>query len=370
MSRRQGRGLPYDNRLKLGIFGANCSGGLAVTTVPERWSGSWEDNAALARLADASGVEFLLPIARWRGYGGETDFEGEALETITWAGGLLAITRRLTAFGTVHAPLVHPIFAAKQLATLDHMSAGRIGLNIVCGWNQDEFEMFGVEQRDHDERYVYGAEWFDVVERIWSEDAPFDHRGRHLSLSNAIGNPKPWGDRRPIVMNAGGSPTGQAFGARHCDVLFTLLIDMEMGRKRVAELDDIARNHGRVVEVFTTAYVVCRPTRREAEDYHHYYTVERGDEPAVERLMRLQGAHTKGREFLRRFRQRFAGGHGSYPLIGDPDDIAAELGRISAAGYAGTTIAFVNYLREFPYFRDEVLPRLERAGLRSTTGSR
>ena len=120
------------------------------------------------RLADAAGIEFLLPIARWRGYGGETDFEGETLETISWAGGMLAATERLTAFGTVHAPLVHPIFAAKQLATLDHMSAGRIGLNIVCGWNQDEFEMFGVAQRAHDDRYAYGAEWFEVVQRIWS----------------------------------------------------------------------------------------------------------------------------------------------------------------------------------------------------------
>ena len=78
------------NRLKLGIFAANCSSGTAVTTVPERWDASWENNLALARMADDAGFEFMLPIARWRGYGGETNFEGETLETITWASGLLA----------------------------------------------------------------------------------------------------------------------------------------------------------------------------------------------------------------------------------------------------------------------------------------
>lgn len=365
---RNARSLPYRNTLKLGIFAANCESGLAITRAPERWRATWENNAALAKMADSAGIEFLLPIARWRGYGGETDFEGVSLETITWAGGLLACTEAITVFGTVHAPLVHPIFAAKQLVTIDHMSRGRVGLNIVCGWNQDEFEMFGVAQRDHDTRYDYGVEWFDIIQRIWSEPDAFDHTGKFLTLKAAIGDPKPWGEGRPVVMNAGGSPRGQAFGARHCDMLFTLLVDIGMGRDRVAEIKSIAAGHERSVEVFTSCYVVCRPTRREAEEYHHYYTDEMADTDAVDRLMYLQGAHTKGRDFQRQFRQRYAGGHGTYPLIGDPDDIAAELGRISAAGYAGVTIAFVNYLAELPYFRDEVIPRLERAGLRNPVG--
>jgi dimethylsulfone monooxygenase len=142
------------NKLKLGIFSPNCSSGMAVTKVPERWDASWENNLKLAQMADEAGIEFLLPIARWKGYGGETDFEGTTFETITWACGLLAKTKNLTVFGTVHAPLVQPIFAAKQMVTVSHVSEGRFGLNIVCGWNQDEFEMFGIEQREHDTRMV------------------------------------------------------------------------------------------------------------------------------------------------------------------------------------------------------------------------
>ena len=159
-----------DNALKIGLFGANCSSGRSATKVPERWSASWGDCLALARLADDSGLDFMLPIARWKGYGGDTDFHGRTLETITWAVGLLCATKNITVFGTIHAPLFHPLIAAKEFVTADHIGRGRFGLNIVCGWNQDEFDMFGAEQRDHDIRYAYGAEWLDVIRSIWESE--------------------------------------------------------------------------------------------------------------------------------------------------------------------------------------------------------
>src|SRR5713226_1878666 len=105
------------NRLKIGLFGANCSSGRAVTQVPERWTGNWQDNLALARMCDDNGIEFMLPVGRWKGYGGDTDYMGTTLETITWATGLLAATKRLTVFGTVHAPLFNPVIAAKEMVT-------------------------------------------------------------------------------------------------------------------------------------------------------------------------------------------------------------------------------------------------------------
>ena len=144
-SLRARRAMHSANALHIGLFGANCSSGRAVTTVPERWTGSWADSLALARMADEAGIDFMLPIGRWKGYGGDTDYQGETLETITWAAGLLASTRRITVFGTVHAPLFHPIMAAKKMMTADHIGEGRFGLNIVVGWNEGEFEMFGIE---------------------------------------------------------------------------------------------------------------------------------------------------------------------------------------------------------------------------------
>ena len=81
------------NTLKIGMFGANCSSSRTATCVPERWSASWADCLTLARMADDAGIDFMLPIGRWKGYGGNTDFHGTTLETITWATGLLAATR-------------------------------------------------------------------------------------------------------------------------------------------------------------------------------------------------------------------------------------------------------------------------------------
>jgi alkanesulfonate monooxygenase SsuD/methylene tetrahydromethanopterin reductase-like flavin-dependent oxidoreductase (luciferase family) len=70
-------------------------------------------------------------------------------------------------------------------------------------------------------------------------------------------------------------------------------------------------------------------------------------------------------EVFKQFRGRFAGGNGVYPIIGSPDTVADTLEAISNAGYDGLTVAFVNYLDELPYFRAEVLPRLEAKGLRT-----
>jgi alkanesulfonate monooxygenase SsuD/methylene tetrahydromethanopterin reductase-like flavin-dependent oxidoreductase (luciferase family) len=121
------------NRFKLGLFGANCSGGLSLTKAPERWRATWQDNVTAARLADEAGLEFLLPIGRWVGYKGETDTQGTTFETQTWACGILASTKHINAFGTLHVAFVSPVFAAKQMVTADHIGGGRFGLNIVSG---------------------------------------------------------------------------------------------------------------------------------------------------------------------------------------------------------------------------------------------
>ena len=357
-----------DNKFKLGVFSPNCSGGMAITKVPERWDASWENNLKLGKMLDDSGIEFILPIARWTGYGGETDFQGSNLETVTWATGLLAATKGITVFATAHASFHHPIVAAKMFSTMDQVSAGRFGLNIVCGWNKHEYDMFKIELSDsHDVRYSYGQEWCDIIKRIWASNEEFDWDGEYFSLRHVYGNPKPFGGEMPPIMNAGSSDQGQDIAARNADYLFMVLIDLESGAANVKAIKERAKGHGRDIGVFTTSYVVCRPNQKEAEEYHNYYANEQADWPAVDRLMELQGLHAKSfpPEAFTLFRNRFAAGHGVYPLVGDPDHIADEMTRFHEAGFSGTTITFVNYTHEFPYFRDEVLPRLEAKGLRS-----
>ena len=86
----------------------------------------------------------MIPIARWKGYAGEARINSSTFESITWACGLLAATRRINVFCTVHVSLFHPLIAAKQMATADHIGQGRLVLNLVCGAIEDEFQMFGV----------------------------------------------------------------------------------------------------------------------------------------------------------------------------------------------------------------------------------
>jgi alkanesulfonate monooxygenase SsuD/methylene tetrahydromethanopterin reductase-like flavin-dependent oxidoreductase (luciferase family) len=359
------------NAFKIGLFGANCSSGRSATKVPERWTASWPDCLKLARLADDAGIDFMLPIGRWKGYGGDTDFHGSTLETVTWAAGLLAATERITVFGTVHAPLFNPIIAAKEFVTVDHIGEGRFGINLVVGWNEGEFEMFGVSQKEHDARYDFAQEWLDVIKRAWTEYDDFDFAGRYLKLKGVRAFPKPYGETRPIIMNAGRSGVGQAFALKNCDAFFTATVDsrhsIEANARKVEEIKSAARGHGREIDVYTVGQVVCRATQQEAQDYYRYAVLENADWGAVEQMMALKNItrQTVTAEVYAQQQQYFAGkGIGGYPFIGTPDQVAEELANISRAGMRGIAVSFVNYLNEAPYFCDEVLPRLARMGIR------
>jgi FMNH2-dependent dimethyl sulfone monooxygenase len=356
------------NKLKIGLFGSNCSSGRAVTKVPERWSGSWPDNLQLARMADEAGIDFLLPIGRWKGYGGETDYQGATLETITWAAGLLASTKRITVFGTVHAPLFNPVIAAKEMVTADHIGEGRFGLNIVVGWNEGEFEMFGVEQREHEDRYDYAQEWIDVIKLIWSGQEDFDFQRKYFNMRGIRGKPKPYGGTRPLMMNAGSSPTGQAFAIRNCDAFFLQASRDSLAEtaQRVTTVQQRARQGGREIGCYTVGVVTCRPTRKEAEDYYQYSIVEHADWSAVDGILALKNISPQTvpmEEYLRK-RSQYAQGMGGLPIVGDPDFVAQQLADLSKAGLTGVGVSLVNYAQELPFFCDEVLPRLVRMGVR------
>ena len=361
-----------EHALRLGLFGPNCSSGRYITLAPERWSASWEDNLRMAQLADAAGIDFLLPIGRWKGYGGDSDYAGTSYETITWATGLLAATKHISCFGTVHVPLFHPLIAAKQMVTADHVGAGRFGLNVVCGWNEGEFAMFGLQQKDHSGRYAQGQEWIDVVARAWSED-DFDFHGAYYDLHGVREKPKPFGGTRPLVMNAGRSPEGRAFALRNCDALFTQPGNAGFDEAGLAAATALleqtqgeARAIGRPIELYTVGYVCCRPSRAEAEAYLHYIVEEHGDWKAVDNIMAMRGvgADLSPAEY-ERARRRYASNSGGFSITGYPDDVAAQLTTISRIGYAGIALTLVNYADDLPYFASEVLPRLVRSGVRS-----
>lgn len=354
------------DHLKLGLFSANCKRGLAISTAPGGWEADWDSNLALARMADGYGLDFHLPVARWHGSGHPSGWMDESLDPIAWASAILAVTERIQVFATMHTAMHHPIAAAKACATAAQIGHGRFGLNIVCGWNKPEYDMFGLGFHvDHVDKYEHGQEWLDIVTRIWREREPFDFDGKYWQLKQVQGRPAPFGGD-PALINAAASGHGREFAIRNTDFLLTVFPEIDKGAEAVTDIREKAAAMGRATGAIGITAVVCRPTMKEAQEFDEWYSNENADWDCVDynlELLGLYGGHLP-REVLQVYRRRFAQGFGGYPLVGDPDHIAAQYKRILDAGFAGCTITFFDYLEELPYFCDEVLPRLERLGVR------
>lgn len=357
------------NRLKLGLFATNVSHGCAMTLAEGRFEPTWPNVRAANALADAAGFEALVPIARWKGFGGPTNFNGTCFETFTWAAGLAALTERAAVFATAHVPTVHPILAAKQCTTIDHIAGGRFALNVVCGWFQPELAMFGAPVLEHDAGYAYAAEWLDVVRKLWTTEGEFDYTGRWFRVERGFHQPKPLQHPCPPVMSAGSSAVGRRFAAQHADVAFTMVqpSDADQTRAAIADLRRLAREEfGRELQVWGHGYVVCRPTEREAQEYLHYYVRERGDWEAVDHLTRIMGLQKQHLTpaALDGLKAQFVAGWGGFPLVGTPTQIVDRLAAASRLGLDGVTLSWVEYLPGLEQWITEVLPLLEQAGLR------
>ena len=364
-----------EQTFKIGLFSANCSGGLAVTTVPEQWAAEWDEIVELTCLAEDGGLEFILPVAKWKGYGGESDILGRSYETFTHGAALAALTTKMTIFVTVHVPLVHPTYAAKSLATIDHISRGRVGLNMVCGWNQDEFDLFGVAV-DPDRRYEQGLEWYRLLMKLYDGGPEFSWNGDFYSGQHMHTNPLPIQRPRPITMSAGVSPQSQEFAAVTSDFLFTAVAALKNAPSLIGDMKSYAGKFERDIGVYTMSHVVCRETRKEAEEYFYFFAEECADRDALSYYEAKKGVKMANADrggsvspANRLPGQVYTGSYpGAYPLVGAPDDVAREIIHMHELGLDVMTIAFVNYLDELPFFLEAVLPRLEAAGIRLPVG--
>ena len=358
-----------DNKMKLGVFGFNASNGCAITMAPERHIPDWDRDLRMAQAADRMGFEALVPLGRWRGFDGDTNFNGISFETATWAAGLGASTRNPSVLATQHVPTIHPIVAAKQAATVDQISGGRYGINIVCGWFTPEMEMFGGKMMEHDTRYDYAQEWVDVVRRLWKEEDYFDFEGRFFHIKRGFAQPKPIQKPFPPLMNAGGSPKGMDFAARNCDMVYLLLdpVNIDNACAQIARYKTLARErYNRDIQVWCYVYVVQRDTQKEAEDYLRYYAEDHGDDVATANILRTLGVETGiwSPEEAERFKFHFKAGWGGYPLIGTPERIVNTIETLSGIGLDGISLTWVDYTDGIARWEKDVMPLLEQSGLR------
>lgn len=354
-----------DQKLKLGLFGTNCSHGLTISHVDTSYEVSWEHTKAIAQKADRMGFEALVPIARWRGFGGTTNFNGNCFETYTWAAGLAEATKNIGVFATSHLPTVHPVMAAKMATTIDLISNGRFGINLVMGWFAPEMEMFGQKQGEHDNKYDQGQEWLEFVQKAWAEEGLFDYLGEYYSSQQVESYPKPHQAPYPALINAGNSKAGMAFSARNVDVNFASLDTLENMEVYNSSIRTLARDEfKRDIDVMTYGLVIVRDTEKEAKDAFAE-VIAKGDWDAADNVTNLMGMQSQSfRAQIEKFKERFIAGWAGYPIVGTPEQVVDQLAEVSATGMGGMIMGMIDYNEELPYFEKNVMPLLRQADLR------
>ena len=197
-----------------------------------------------------------MSMGKWRGFGGETDHWGASLESVTMMAGIAALTKRVKVWATLHAILHNPVVAAKMIATLDHISGGRAGLNIVAGAYRGEFEQMGAwdESLDHDARYDLTEEWTQIIKRLWTRAA---RRFRRQAISPsriACREPKPL--RRPDLICAGMSARGFDFSVREADICFIGGRDEAETRAASLRAKELAAKLGKTIKTYAMCTVI------------------------------------------------------------------------------------------------------------------
>ena len=175
----------------------------------------------------------------------------------------------------------------------------------------------------------------------------------------------------PRIMNAGASATGARFAAQHADIAFIGVLEHESEEQKRANVDRLrntARNDfGRDLEVWSGAWVLCRPTEEEAQRDYRRYLIEQGDFAMIDSLPPGVAPSFEGMppEVAETVKSKLLAGFGSIHLVGTPEQIADRLEAMSAIGLDGIVLTFVNYETEIGNFISEVVPLLEQRGLRA-----
>ena len=172
-----------DRKLKLGTFGTNLDYGCAIPRSTAS-SNQLAEHAEAGASSRRDAVEAIVPVGRWHGFGGNSISTARASSPIPGRRHRRG-DQLFHVFATSHLTTVHPIMAAKQGTTIDHVTGGRFALNIVTGWNRPEIEMFGLDMTEHDVRYDFAAEWLEIIKRLWTEDDEFDYEGKSTASRRA-----------------------------------------------------------------------------------------------------------------------------------------------------------------------------------------
>jgi FMNH2-dependent dimethyl sulfone monooxygenase len=367
-AQRQSRNPIFNgNKFKIGMFATNTIG-TVQTTAPNAFQPGWENSLRVAKLADRAGFEAILGLARWKNPGTPAmDHRGHVvLDSFTWTAALAMATRYSGLFATSHAPTAHPLVVAKQCATIDHISGGRFGLNVVGGWNRSEFDMFGIELLAHDQRYDYLEEWLTVIFKLWEEREAFDFDGKFLKLRDALSMPQPVQKPRPPILNAGLSARGRRFSCQFADCCFvTSEITRQTSKDEIMSYKKLAQEEfGREVMVWMQVPIVQGRTRADAEAMLNDVAVRQEDRASVDGWSSGISAESRTLTNEKMNFSRLNVAMGGMPVAGSAGDIADYLEALSEIGIDGMMAAWIDFDDGVTRFNEEVLPLLEKRGLR------
>jgi FMNH2-dependent dimethyl sulfone monooxygenase len=189
-------------------------GGWLRNVEDEHMEASWAYVSKLARRSEELGFDLSL-IAELN----LNDIKGvtaPSLDAWSTAAALAAVTRTLELMIAVRPTFHPPALLAKQAANIDQISGGRVSLNVVSSWWEDEAKMYGVDFDRHDDRYARTSEWLDVVDGLWSRDG-FSYSGRFYKTENTVLQPKPVRRPRPTIYAGGESEAAKNLIAQKCD---------------------------------------------------------------------------------------------------------------------------------------------------------
>jgi len=343
--------------LDLGIFLPNAKGGaIMAETSPPQYQPTWKLNAHNAHVAEDAGFAFLLSMVKWRGFGGTTNHWDFSLESFTLMAACAAVTTRIELYASVAISTIHPAVIAKMTSTIDDISGGRFGVNIVSGWNKLEYEQMGLWRGDEyfKYRYEYATEYLEVLRKLWASGRT-SHEGRFFTLNDCKSYPMP--SRNIPIVCAGQSERGLRFTAQHADFSFLGGQDdslADLGRLN-AKLQEMAQGYGRKVGAYVLLTVIAEETDEAAYAKRDFY-IARSDKAAMAEWARVAGMDFSRATYRDLAIQTFM----AIPYVaGSYQTVADYLDGLAEQGLAGVCFIFPDYEHDLQRLIDNVLPRLK-----------
>jgi pyrimidine oxygenase len=210
---------PEATQMDIGVFIPIANNGWLISTNSPQYSPSYEMNRQVVQRAEHYGLEFVLSMIKLRGFGGTSRHWDEALDSFTLMAALAAVTTKIELYATVPVLAVPPAIAARMAMTIDNVSRGRFGLNLITGWQKAEYSQMGLwpGEAHYAQRYDMLTEYVTIMNALWTT-GQCDFAGKFFTMEDCRMGPLP---SRPIpTISAGTSVPGVAFAARHCKYNF------------------------------------------------------------------------------------------------------------------------------------------------------